>query len=93
MTRHAIAAALAAGLLLAGCSSKPAAPDAPDSSAAPAAPAAHGGFADCRKSHGVTEASGPAAVMGPPPGVDQGTWDSAMQACSSLAPGPGPGTP
>jgi hypothetical protein len=26
----------------------------------------------------------------PPPGVDQGTWDNAMQACESLAPAPPP---
>lgn len=89
MTGRAVLAVLAAGLLLAGCSSKPAQPDSP----APSAPAAHGGLADCLKSHGVTDAGGPAAVLGPPAGVDQGAWDSAMQACSSLAPGPGPGTP
>jgi len=36
--------------------------------------------------HGVPTAPGPA--LGPPPGVDQDTWHRAMQACSSLAPGP-----
>ncbi len=93
MTRHTIVAVVAAGLLLAGCSSKPSAPGTPDSSPTPSAPAAHGGFADCLKNHGVTDAGGPAVVLGPPADVDPGTWDSAMQACSSLAPGPGPGTP
>jgi hypothetical protein len=34
----------------------------------------------------VPTAPGPA--LGPPPGVDQDTWHRAMQACSSLAPGP-----
>jgi hypothetical protein len=36
--------------------------------------------------HGVPDA--PGLALGPPPGVDQNTWHSAMQACSSLAPGP-----
>ncbi|HYP94883.1 MAG TPA: hypothetical protein VER34_17605 [Mycobacterium sp.] len=35
---------------------------------------------------GRAAAPGPAA--GPPPGVDQDTWHGAMEACSSLAPGP-----
>lgn len=90
MIRRATVAAVTAGLLLAGCSSKPAGP-APSES--PTAPAAHGGLSECLKSHGVTDAGGPAAVLGPPAGVDQGAWDDAMRACSALAPGPGPGNP
>jgi hypothetical protein len=30
----------------------------------------------------------PGPAVGPPPGVDQDIWHRAMQACSSLAPGP-----
>lgn len=71
-------------LLLAGCASKESAPEP----AAPAAPAAHGGLADCLKAHGVSDAGGPAAVLGPPAGVDAADWDKAMRDCASLAPGP-----
>lgn len=80
----ALAVPVAGALLLAGCSSKPGS-DAPK----PAAPAEHGGLADCLRAQGVTDPGGPGAVLGPPAGVDQATWDKAMQACSSLAPGPG----
>jgi hypothetical protein len=73
----------------AGCS-----PDtAPPQQTPPPAPdsgqhgAHHGGYAGCLAQHGVpTPPPGPG---GPPPGVDQATWDKAMQACASLAPGPG----
>ncbi len=93
----ALAVPVAGTLLLAGCSSKPGS-DAPtttttttttESTSAPAKPAEHGGLAECLRGQGVTEAGGPAAVLGPPAGVDQATWDKAMQACSSMAPGPG----
>lgn len=83
MSRRAIAV-LAAGALLAGCSSNP----PPESGDTSPAPARHGGLAECLKSQGVQDAGGPAAVLGPPTGVDQATWDEAMRACSSLAPGP-----
>lgn len=90
----ALAVPVAGALLLAGCSSKPGS-DAPKpaepagSSSAPAAPAEHGGLADCLRAQGVTDPGGPGAVLGPPAGVDQATWDKAMQTCSSRAPGPG----
>jgi hypothetical protein len=90
MTRARIAAALAAALLIAGCTSKPA-PTQPDPS--PSSPAGHGNLADCLRANGVPESAGPAAVLGPPAGVDPATWDRAMQACSALAPGPGPAGP
>jgi len=44
-------------------------------------------LAHCLTEHGVPAAPGP--MMGAPPGVDQQTWDQAMQACSTLGPGPG----
>lgn len=90
MTRRMLITALAAGLLLAGCASKSTPPEIPESSPASAA---HGGLADCLKSHEVADTGGPAAVLGPPAGVDPAAWDDAMRACSSLAPGPGPGNP
>jgi len=78
-----LAAGFAAAGLLAACSSNtPPGEQSPTS----VAPTAHGGFAHCLSEHGVPTAPGPAA--GPPPGVDQDTWHRAMQACSSLAPGP-----
>ncbi len=46
----------------------------------------HGSLAYCLGQHGVPAPPGPAT--GPPPGVDPATWDKAMEACSSLAPGP-----
>lgn len=83
--------AAAAALLIAGCSSD-AGQDAPTTTSVPQpppGPATHGGLAECLKGQGVADAGGPAAVLGPPAGVDQATWDKAMRACSSLAPGPG----
>ena len=71
-------------LLIAGCSSKAAEPSAPESPS----PSSHGNLADCLHAHGVPESAGPAAVLGPPAGVDQAAWDQAMAACSQLAPGP-----
>lgn len=77
-------------LLIGGCSAGTDGSDSGSSAPqAPPAPAAHGGLAECLKGQGVADAGGPAAVLGPPAGVDQATWDKAMQACSSLAPGPG----
>ncbi len=78
-------AAMVAVLLAAACSAKqePAQPAGGD------AQPVHGSLADCLKANGVTETGGAPVVLGPPAGVDQGTWDTAMKACSSLAPGPG----
>jgi hypothetical protein len=77
------AAGLAVAGLLAACSSST---PPPEQSPTSVAPASHGGFAHCLSEHGVPAAPGPA--VGPPPGVDQATWHRAMEACSSLAPGP-----
>ncbi len=46
----------------------------------------HGSFANCLSEHGVDESA--ASPVGPPADVDQETWDKAMEACSTLAPGP-----
>jgi hypothetical protein len=81
-----LAAVLAAAGLVAACSTDKPPSEQPSTSVAPTG---HGGFAHCLSEHGVPVAPGPAA--GPPPGVDQDTWQRAMQACSTLAPGPGPG--
>jgi hypothetical protein len=78
-----IAVGLAAAGLLAACSSNTPPQQQPSTSVTPAG---HGSLAHCLSEHGVPAAPGPAA--GPPPGVDESTWRSAMQACSSLAPGP-----
>ena len=103
MRRTPAAVAVAAALLLGACSSKtptpePAAPAATTpaattsaqtaSPATPAEPSAHGGLAECLKSHGVADSGGMAVVLGPPPGVDPAVWDAAMKECSALAPGP-----
>jgi len=77
-------AVLAAAGLLAACSSNTPPPQQQPST--PVTPAGHGSLAHCLSEHGVPAAPGPA--VGPPPGVDQNIWHSAMQACSSLAPGP-----
>jgi hypothetical protein len=77
-------ALITALLLIAGCSSKPAEPSAPESPST----SSHGTLADCLHAHGVPETAGPAAVLGPPAGVDQAVWDQAMTACSQMAPGP-----
>lgn len=84
--------AAAAAVVLAGCSSSPT-PSGPPTPISPApttasvAPAEHGSLAHCLQEHGVTD-SGGSAVLGPPAGVDQATWDKAMKACATLAPGP-----
>jgi hypothetical protein len=87
MRRVALTVAIAA-LLLAGCSSNSSPPET--SSPAPS-PAEHGSLAECLQANGVSDSGGAPAVLGPPPGVDQGTWDEAMKACSTFAPGPAPG--
>lgn len=93
--RTLVFGAAAAAALLAGCSSTPT-PGSPPTAISPGptttsiAPAEHGSFASCLQQNGVSE-SGGSVVLGPPPGVDQATWDKAMKACSTLAPGPGPG--
>jgi hypothetical protein len=78
-----LAAAIAAAGLLVACSSNTT--DQPATSTS-VAPTGHGTLAQCLSEHGVPMAPGPA--VGPPPGVDPATWQQAMQACSSLAPGP-----
>ena len=85
LTPLALATA-AAALLLGGCSSKSEPPQ--PSTTAPAVPGAHGTLADCLHTHGVPESAGPAAVLGPPDGIDPAIWDQAMKACSTFAPGP-----
>lgn len=87
----ALAVPVAGTLLIAGCSSKPGSdtPKTTESTSAPAKPTEHGSLAECLRGQGVADVGGPAAVLGPPAGVDQATWDKAMQACSSMAPGPG----
>ena len=82
MIRARFLALITAVLVIAGCSSKAAEPSAPES------PSSHGTLADCLHAHGVPESAGPAAVLGPPTGVDQAVWDQAMSACSQMAPGP-----
>lgn len=77
-----LAAACVFGLAISGCSSPK------DSTPAPAESTTHGSLADCLKDHGVQDSGGQAVMMGPPAGVDQSTWDQAMTACSTLAPGP-----
>ena len=93
MTWRTTSAVIAATLLIAGCSPEPTPPE-PTGSTAPAgttaptgAPAAHGSLAECLRDHGIDEPA--SAVMGPPAGVDQVTWDQAMTLCSALGPGPG----
>lgn len=78
-----LAVGIAAAGLLAACSTEaPPAQQSPTS----VAPTGHGTLAQCLSEHDVPSAPGPA--VGPPPGVDPDTWQQAMRACSSLAPGP-----
>ncbi|MFN8071925.1 MAG: hypothetical protein U0R66_08990 [Mycobacterium sp.] len=84
------AAAISAALLIAACSAKNS-PSQPTTTDWEPMPASHGSLAECLKANGVPDAGGPAAVLGPPAGVDQAAWDKAMKACSTLAPGPAPG--
>ncbi|GAT12053.1 hypothetical protein H7I77_09380 [Mycolicibacterium novocastrense] len=97
-----VVAGLAAAAALAGCASEQPAEQQPTTSQAPAqtttsqapaettttseTPSGHGSLAQCLDEHGVPAAPGPAA--GPPPGVDAETWNRAMQACATFAPGP-----
>ncbi len=86
---------LVAGVALGGvvgCGSSTPAP-APGSNTSTPATAEHGAFAHCLGEHGVIEPAGSPAGPQPGPvtapnGVDPSTWEQAMQACSSLAPGP-----
>jgi len=78
-----LAAVIVAVGVLAACSSNT---PPPEQSSPSVAPTGHGGFAHCLTEHGMPAPPGPAA--GPPPGVDQTTWHRAMEACSSMAPGP-----
>lgn len=83
----AAVAVLGAVLLSPACSSGKAPPSEPGPSS-PAPPTAHGSLAECLRDQGVPESAGPAAALGPPSGVDEATWENAMQACATLAPGP-----
>ena len=83
MRAISLAAVFAAAGLLAACSSTT---PAREQSSTSVAPTGHGAFAHCLSEHGVPMPPGP--VAGPPPGVDQAAWHRAMEACSSLAPGP-----
>ena len=80
-----LAVSVAAAGILTGCSSNEPEEQSPTSESE-VAPTGHGTLAQCLHDHGVPAAPGPGA--GPPPGVDPGTWDKAMQSCASLAPGP-----
>jgi hypothetical protein len=79
------AAAAGAALFIAACSSQQA-PSKPTTDWE--SPPAHGSLADCLKANGVVETGNVPVVLGPPAGVDQATWDTAMKACATLAPGP-----
>lgn len=81
------AAAISAALLIAACSAKQS-PSQPTTTDWEPMPATHGSLAECMKANGVPDAGGPAALLGPPAGVDPAAWDKAMKACSTLAPGP-----
>ncbi|OBF16263.1 hypothetical protein A5727_13980 [Mycobacterium sp. ACS4331] len=78
-----IAAALAVTVV--GCGSEPSPADPTETSQAPGT-SEHGSLAHCLHEHGIDESA--VSPAGPPPGVDPGTWDKAMQACSPLGPGP-----
>ncbi|RDH78828.1 hypothetical protein DVS77_09460 [Mycolicibacterium moriokaense] len=87
MRRFSLATVLAAALIVAGCSSNEAPSE--ESSTTTPAPNGHGAYAECLQQHGVSAPPGP--IAGPPPGTDEAAWHKAMQACSSLAPGPDAG--
>ena len=89
MKRRLTSAVIAVALLIAGCSSQ-SEPSEPGVKDLP--PGTHGSLAECLHEHGIPDSAGPAAILGPPNGVDQAVWDQAMTACSTLAPGPGPGS-
>jgi hypothetical protein len=77
---------LAAALLSGACHAAQSPPEPTPATPAPAT--AHGSLSECLRAQGVPESAGPAAVLGPPSGVDDATWERAMQACATLAPGP-----
>ncbi|CAJ1496326.1 hypothetical protein [[Mycobacterium] burgundiense] len=79
------AVAAMAALALAGCGGSESTPPQDASTPAPTT-AEHGSFASCLTEHGVSESA--ASPVGPPADVDPAVWDRAMQACSTLAPGP-----
>ena len=79
------ATAIAAAVMVAGCSSNEASPEQSTTQA----PTGHGAYASCLHEHGVSAPPGP--VAGPPPGTKEDTWHKATQACASLAPGPDAG--
>ena len=85
--RGSVAAAMIATALLSTACSSGRTPPEPTADT-PAPTAQHGSLAECLRAQGVPESAGPAAVLGPPSGVDESTWEQAMQACSTLAPGP-----
>ena len=88
MKRIPAAALIAGALVLASCA-RDAEPAEPAVSSSPSSSSpAHGSLADCLQDHGVPAAAAGPAVLGPPAGVPQETWDEAMKACSRLAPGP-----
>lgn len=91
MRTKIFALALAVTALIAGCSStssKSPETKAPDTTpSAPSSTVQHGALANCLHEHGVPDSTG-SVVLGVPPGVDPGTWDTAMKACSTLEPGP-----
>ena len=92
--RTAAAALLATTLLCAGCAAddagdeRPAQPSGAEPATGTESVPDHGGLAECLRSNGVPDTAAPGAVLGPPTGVDPATWDTAMKACSTLAPGP-----
>ncbi len=85
MRRLRTAATISAVLVIAACSSKQSPPQPHQRDRHRRRTAS---LAECLKANGVPDARGPAAVLGPPAGVDQAAWDTAMKACSTLAPGP-----
>ena len=73
--------------LVPACSSTSSSPTSPTTSSTTSATStSHGAFGECLRKHGVPEAPGPTGGL--PPGVDQTTWDNAIQACGTLAPAP-----
>jgi outer membrane biogenesis lipoprotein LolB len=83
VTGRTITLLAVAAAMLAACTAEnsPTEPTTPTSSTG-----GHGSYAQCLTEHGAPAAPGP--VAGPPPGVDQQTWQQAVQACAELAPGP-----
>ncbi|MBU8810964.1 hypothetical protein KL953_18950 [Mycolicibacterium goodii] len=82
--RHAVAIFAAAALLTACGSGEP--ENTEPGGSGSETPNGHGSYAHCLSEHGVSAPPGP--VVGAPPGVDQQTWQEAVDACATLAPGP-----